>query len=147
LQTYSQDTTSVKDTNSYDLPEIETLKPIVFKKHGEVYYGFDTKQSEYLFNSLKQRDFYFHKYKMKVEDFNNIVELYDEKLYNKDEQLNLKDSVITSKDEIIINKTNEFCDKEKIYKKQLKKEKFKTVIGTVVGVAIGVIGTLIIVAL
>ena len=137
----------MKDTNSYDLPEIETLKPIVFKKYGEVYYGFDTKQSEYLFNSLKQRDFYFHKYKMKVKDFNNIVDLYDGKLCNKDEQLNLKDSVITSKDELLTNKSKEFGDKEKVYKKQLKKEKLKTVIGTVVGVAIGVIGTLLIVAL
>ncbi len=139
--------TSVKDTNNYDLPQIETLKPIVFKKYGEVYYGFNTNQSEYIFNSLKQRDFYFYKYKMKIKDFNNITKSYEGKISNLNEIIELKDSIIFKKDTIIINQKNEFSEKEITYKKQIKKEKNKSVIGTIVGVVVGVFGTLIIIAI
>ena len=139
--------TSVKDTNNYDLPQIETLKPIVLKKYGEVYYGFNTNQSEYIFNSLKQRDFYFYKYKMKIKDFNNITKSYEGKISNLNEIIELKDSIIFKKDTIIINQKNEFSEKEITYKKQIKKEKNKSVIGTIVGVVVGVFGTLIIIAI
>ena len=137
MPTYSQDTISVKDTNNIELPEIETLKPIVFKKYGITYYGFDTEQSEYIYNSLKQRDFYFHKYKIKVEDFNNIICEYDNQLINKNMIISYKDSVICSKDTILKLKNQEFIEKENEYKKQIKRDKLKKVIGTVGGIAIG----------
>jgi len=148
LPTYSQDTISViRDSINYNLPDIETLKPIVFKKHGKVYYGFDTEQSEYIYNSLMHRDFYFHKFKIKVEDFNNITELYQKKINNLNESCLYKDSINFKQDTIIQSQKVEFEEKEKIYKKQIRKEKIKSVLGTVGGIAIGVVGTLIIIAL
>ena len=140
LPIYSQDTTLVKDTNNIELPQIETLKPIVFKKYGTVYYGFNTEQTEYLYNSLKQRDFYFHKYKVKVEDFNNIVCEYDNLIDNKNEIIELKDSIITAQVSTINLKDKESIETSDEYEKEIRKQKIKAAWTTVGGIAIGIVG-------
>jgi hypothetical protein len=85
----------------------------VFKKYNRVYYGFNIHQSEYIYNSLKQRDFFHEKYTLKTLDFNNIIINYDKQIANLNYKSTLKDSIIAKKDTIILNKDQEYIDKEK----------------------------------
>jgi len=114
------------------------------KKYGKTYYGFNTNQAEYIYNSLKERDFYFYKYKIKTQDFNAIVEKYDEKIENLNNVILLKDSIINDNNIIIDNKENEMKEKETTYKKQLIKEKVKSFGALGVGIIVGVVITLLI---
>jgi hypothetical protein len=102
------------------------LTPIVFKKYNKVYFGFDKNQSEYLYNSLIQRDFYKLAYFNKSTDFNNIVLLYDTEILNLKEKILLKEQIMMTKDTIIQEKSQELFDKESVYKKEIKKQKRKT---------------------
>jgi len=140
LSIYSQDTIKnniiIHDSITYCTINdsiIDTLKtieltPIVFKKYNEIYFGFNAKQSEYLYNSLLERDFYKLAYINKNNDFNNIVLLYDNEIINLKEKLLLTENIIMTKDTIIQEKTQEIIDKEHIYIKELKKEKRKTIL-------------------
>jgi len=121
------------------------LTPIVFKKYNAIYFGFDKNQSEYLYNSLKQRDFYKFAYIEKSTDFNNIVLLYDNEIINLKEKLLLKEKIIMTQDTIIKQKTKEMTEKEYIYIKQIKKQKRKTFLVTTGGIIVVVLTVLILI--
>jgi len=119
------------------------LSPIVFKKYNIIYFGFDKEQSEYLYNSLIQRDFYKSAYIEKNIDFNNIVLLYDNEIINLKEQVLLKEKIIMTQDTIVQDKTKEITEKEDVYKKQIKKQKRKTFFITTGGIIVVVLTVLI----
>lgn len=124
--------------------DLKSLKPIIFTKYNTVYYGFNTLQTEYIYNSLIERDFYYKKFKLKVQDFNNVLSLYDKKILNMSEIILLKDSIIITKDAFINQKEKEYLEKEHVYIKQRKKDKMKIVIGSFSGILVGSLITLII---
>jgi len=146
FQLYSQDTIVQNNDNClFDTTLIkpESLTPLVIKKYDKIYYSFDTKQTEYLYNSLLERDFYFDKYLYKKNDFDTIVLYYDDLIKTLEEQNNLKDTIIKSND-ILLNTKIEECDElENEYINENKKQKRKTRITTIVGV-VAIIGLILI---
>ena len=132
---------SVKD--SINLPEINNLKPEIFVKNNITYYGFNTKQSEYIYNSLLQRDFFYEKYQEKKSDFNKITKLYDKKITTLNKVIVLKDSIITKKDSIILNKDKECKEISNNYEKTIKKMKVKNILNTSIGVFGGIVAGII----
>ena len=134
FQTYSQDTTQININNTYivdSVSNITTLTPIVIKKNNTVYYGFNTNQSEYLYNSLLMRDFYYDKYNDKKNDLDTIIVYYDSLVVVLESQNNNKDSIIQLTNNKFDLKTNECIEQEEIYLEEIKKQKRKT-LGTIV---------------
>jgi hypothetical protein len=129
------------DTNNANID----LTPIVFKKFNDIYFGFDKKQSEYLYNSLQQRDFYKLSYFEKIKDFNNIIVLYDNEIINLKEKNTLNKQIILTQDTIIKQKTKEIIEKENIYIKQIKKQKRKTFFVTSGSIIVVVLTVLILI--
>ena len=145
---YSQDTiqNSYQDSTIIDTISLNaSLKPIVLKKYNRIYFCFDKKQSEYLYNSMIQRDLFKKIYFEKSTDFDNIVIAYDNTIFYLNTELLLKDSIIIKQDSIIINKELEFNDKEEIYKDTIKKEKRKKIIATTITIVTIIVSFLLLI--
>jgi len=127
------------DTNKFEIENIESIKPIIIKKYNTVYYCFDTKQAQYIYNSFQQRDFYIKKYNQKKEDFDKIIILYDQKINNLDSMINITNQKCLLKDSLYENKEKELSEIEDAYKNKIKSTKKKIIIGSGVGFLFGLL--------